>query len=350
MLTTAAAEAPGAVSQDDIRKRRLNSWPSTNSLGQRPVSEGRGRWGDPEMLSGPSHRRNPTEHQQRLGANKKCSFEGLTLSGTETSWIPSGWALSGPSHETSPWRPAAGGRSAAMERQQSMPALRQSPSLSQNNKSRRLGSIGEDGPWRESVSQSSFRGNRRLAGAASSSTLSVSYSSTPPTEASPRLIRPPGLSLRPKSASWNLRESPDASISGAGARLLKQEPIGLFLLNIPSWVRVPEILNLFTPFGSVVNVGIEAETEPVYAFVDFAADEGRDSAVSRALSELAGRTFFSMDIPLTLAPRFDRTSKPVFPVSEPEPPARESPATFDYQTLYIPALPCHVTKVLFLCS
>ena len=356
MLTTAAAA--GSATEESKERQLRSSWTSSISIGHQrhAVSAAqKGKWGDPQLSCSSSHRGIPrTSSQQRPGP--RCSFEGLSLSGTETSWIPSGWTASrNASHETSsPWRPTTGSRreGATVERQQSMPALRHSPSsLSAHNKSRRLGPIGEEGTWRESSPpSSSFRGNRPIRGAASSSALAASYASSHTEASSSASANPPGLSLRPKRASWNLRESPDATVNSAGAQhSSKQDPIGLFLLNIPSWTRVPEILNLLAPFGSIVNVGIESESEPIYAFVDFSPDEGRETAVSRALSELAGRMFFNMDSPLVLAPRFDRLSKPVFPVSPPEPlQAKEPPTTFDYQTLYIPALPSHVTKVQLL--
>ena len=119
---------------------------------------------------------------------------------------------------------------------------------------------------------------------------------------------------------------------------LAKEPIGVFILQIPEWVRVAEIISVFSRFGSIINVGIEPKTnvDPTYAFVDFETPE----SAFQALHEFNGKIFFEMKSALRLQLRYDKTTRPVF--------GSISEDTVDWETLYIPQLPEHVRKVLIL--
>jgi RNA recognition motif-containing protein len=120
----------------------------------------------------------------------------------------------------------------------------------------------------------------------------------------------------------------------------QQQLIGLYMLNVPEWVRVPEIISVFSRFGSIVNVGIEppVNAEPAYAFVDF---ENEESAAT-AIQEFNGKIFFEMKTPLQLQPRFDKNSRPVFYLTKTF--EKNLEPAVDYCTLYIPNLPPHISK------
>ncbi|KAJ3104662.1 hypothetical protein HDU96_008843 [Phlyctochytrium bullatum] len=85
--------------------------------------------------------------------------------------------------------------------------------------------------------------------------------------------------------------------------------VGVYIYGLPKWVRVPEILAIFSEFGGIVNVAIVSkprkEDQRAYAYVDY---ETTGSA-ARAIESLKDRTFFDMKEPLELRPHFDRSSE-----------------------------------------
>ncbi|KAI8841285.1 hypothetical protein BC829DRAFT_13750 [Chytridium lagenaria] len=81
--------------------------------------------------------------------------------------------------------------------------------------------------------------------------------------------------------------------------------VGVYIYGLPKWVRVPEILAVFSDFGAIVNVAIVSkprkDDQRAYAYVDY---EGPGSA-AKAMEALKDKTFFQMKEPLEMRPHFD---------------------------------------------
>ncbi|KAJ3041004.1 hypothetical protein HDV00_010077 [Rhizophlyctis rosea] len=80
---------------------------------------------------------------------------------------------------------------------------------------------------------------------------------------------------------------------------------GLYIYGFPKSVRVKELIEVFSDFGEIVNIGIVARPkrhERAYAYVDY---EIAGSA-QKAVEALSSKTFFDMDKPLELRCHFDR--------------------------------------------
>ncbi|KAJ3287477.1 hypothetical protein HK104_008567, partial [Borealophlyctis nickersoniae] len=79
---------------------------------------------------------------------------------------------------------------------------------------------------------------------------------------------------------------------------------GLYIYGFPKWVRVREIMEIFSDFGAIVNVGIVTRPkhhERAYAYVDYETA----GCAQKAVEALKEKKFFEMADPLELRPHFD---------------------------------------------
>ncbi|KAJ3105130.1 hypothetical protein HDU97_008412 [Phlyctochytrium planicorne] len=85
--------------------------------------------------------------------------------------------------------------------------------------------------------------------------------------------------------------------------------VGVYIYGLPKWVRVPEILAIFSEFGSIVNVAIVSKPRKddprAYAYVDYETS----GPAAKAIEALREKTFFDMKVPLELRPHYDRTAE-----------------------------------------
>ncbi|KAI8825755.1 uncharacterized protein EV422DRAFT_563587 [Fimicolochytrium jonesii] len=81
---------------------------------------------------------------------------------------------------------------------------------------------------------------------------------------------------------------------------------GLLIYGFPKSVRVRELIQVFTEFGDIVNVGIvnPKSEHDMYAFVDYE----ETGCAERALKALSKKTLFDMTTPLELDLRFDASA------------------------------------------
>ncbi|KAJ3206548.1 hypothetical protein HDU67_008100 [Dinochytrium kinnereticum] len=94
--------------------------------------------------------------------------------------------------------------------------------------------------------------------------------------------------------------------------------VGVYIYGLPKWVRVPEILAIFSDFGAIVNVAIVSKPRKddprSYAYVDYEAA----GPAAKAIETLKAKTFFDMKQPLELRPHFDRSAGEAWPESTSE--------------------------------
>ncbi|KAJ3081404.1 hypothetical protein HK102_002362 [Quaeritorhiza haematococci] len=84
--------------------------------------------------------------------------------------------------------------------------------------------------------------------------------------------------------------------------------VGLYIFGFPKWVRVGELIGIFSQYGAIVNVGIVNKPkrhERTYAYVDYESA----GCAQKAIEALKEKTFFEMSQPLELSPHFEKTER-----------------------------------------
>ncbi|KAJ1568467.1 hypothetical protein HK096_006407, partial [Nowakowskiella sp. JEL0078] len=92
---------------------------------------------------------------------------------------------------------------------------------------------------------------------------------------------------------------------------------GVYIYGFPNWVKVPEIIEIFTRYGTIVNVGLVGkpkQKERVYAYVDYEVT----GSAAKAVEALKTKVFFEMTKPLELKLHFDK--RDIEPIAQIEPP------------------------------
>ncbi|KAJ1555060.1 hypothetical protein HK096_009693, partial [Nowakowskiella sp. JEL0078] len=95
---------------------------------------------------------------------------------------------------------------------------------------------------------------------------------------------------------------------------------GVYIYGFPNWVKVPEIIEIFTRYGTIVNVGLVGkpkQKERVYAYVDYEVT----GSAAKAVEALKPKLFFEMTQPLELKLHFDK--RDIEPIAQIEPPSTQ---------------------------
>ncbi|KAI9208260.1 uncharacterized protein BJ171DRAFT_237313 [Polychytrium aggregatum] len=145
---------------------------------------------------------------------------------------------------------------------------------------------------------------------------------------------------------------------------LEAKEHGLYIYGLPVGVTVRELIEVFSVYGPIINVGIVGKPkrqERAYAFIDFETTE----SASRAVAGLKSKNLFGMSEPLELRlretpkaatkpslkePRLDskeakETPKDLSKGPKPAASAQsQSDVVFDFKTLHIGNLPLTVEK------
>ncbi|KAJ3400939.1 Protein phosphatase PP2A regulatory subunit B, partial [Chytridiales sp. JEL 0842] len=110
---------------------------------------------------------------------------------------------------------------------------------------------------------------------------------------------------------------------------------GIEIPKLPKWVKAKDLLDKFSEFGTIVNVGIPSNAN---AYVDFE----EPGAAEKAVDSLKGTALFGQTEGVELKLRFPDGVEP--PTSASQPPTHPDPATtsVDRKTLHVPHLPSHV--------
>ncbi|KAI8915212.1 hypothetical protein DFJ77DRAFT_548444 [Powellomyces hirtus] len=161
--------------------------------------------------------------------------------------------------------------------------------------------------------------------------------------------------LTGKPSNRDLRET----LSGHGTAS------GIHVVNLPTWVRVQEVLEVFSDFGGILNVGIKPAdgNQRSYAFVNYE----KPGVAERAVRVLKDEFFFEMTRPLNMKLQYDDAQSARMDQESGKPakternrhadkesvklePVKQEPARpagqnqdIDYQTLHFPLLPMSVT-------
>ncbi|KAJ3121513.1 hypothetical protein HK098_003614 [Nowakowskiella sp. JEL0407] len=102
----------------------------------------------------------------------------------------------------------------------------------------------------------------------------------------------------------------------------KKKAMGVYVYGFPAWVRVPEIIEIFKSYGTILNVGLVAkpkQKERIHAYVEYEVA----GCAAAAVEALQSKLFFEMSTPLELKLHYE---EPEADVAQPTPSRINSPA------------------------
>ncbi|KAJ3308595.1 hypothetical protein HDV04_001052 [Boothiomyces sp. JEL0838] len=147
------------------------------------------------------------------------------------------------------------------------------------------------------------------------------------------------LPLAPKRES----AAPKKSIPSNGG-----EPIGIFLWGFSDKIKVKDLMEAFSTYGEMINVGMDVKNGIKYAFIDYELPSNVNQAFqsrSKVTLGIPEKNWFGMTSPLQVRLRYDKTNLPSFDTPE----RRNSfdstsSEALDYKSIHISNVPHNINK------
>ncbi|KAJ3271682.1 hypothetical protein HDV01_006461 [Terramyces sp. JEL0728] len=119
------------------------------------------------------------------------------------------------------------------------------------------------------------------------------------------------------------------------------DPIGIFLWGFNDKTKVKDLMDAFSVYGEMVNVGMDVKNGIKYAFIDYELT----SSVNQAFQGIPEKCWFDLSTPLQVRLRYDKSNQPSFDTPE----RRNSfdstsSEALDYKSIHIYNVPHNINK------